>query len=135
LRKALKRIGEWTVEIIKRSDTPQGFEVLPRRWVVERTFAWLGQFQEPAVNEKRGALRVERLARESANRARCCFCQYDRSSCLAQQCSARATLTDTPVFITVPMCLLHWSRKARTQKTEPYPWAGDYSGTALLRRC
>ena len=43
LRKALKRIGEWTVEIIKRSDTAQGFEVLPRRWVVERTFAWLGR--------------------------------------------------------------------------------------------
>jgi transposase len=34
LRKALKRIGEWTVEIIKRSDTAQGFEVLPRRRVV-----------------------------------------------------------------------------------------------------
>lgn len=29
------------VEIIKRSDTANGFEVLPRRWVVERTFAWL----------------------------------------------------------------------------------------------
>src|SRR5487761_2445879 len=43
LRTALKRIGEWTIEIIKRSDTAQGFEVLPRRWVVERTFAWLGR--------------------------------------------------------------------------------------------
>ena len=43
LRKALKRIGEWTIEIIKRSDTAQGFEALPRRWVVERTFAWLGR--------------------------------------------------------------------------------------------
>ena len=31
-RTALKRIGEWTIEIIKRSDTAQGFEVLPRRW-------------------------------------------------------------------------------------------------------
>ena len=43
LRRALKRMGEWTIEIIKRSDTAQGFEVLPRRWVVERTFAWLGR--------------------------------------------------------------------------------------------
>ena len=43
LRTALKRIGEWTIEIIKRSDTAQGFEILPRRWVVERTFAWLGR--------------------------------------------------------------------------------------------
>jgi transposase len=30
-------------EIIKRSDTAKGFHVLPRRWVVERTFAWLGR--------------------------------------------------------------------------------------------
>ena len=27
------------IKIVKRSDTAKGFEVLPRRWVVERTFA------------------------------------------------------------------------------------------------
>lgn len=43
LRGALASMGQWTVEIIKRSDTSKGFEVLPRRWVVERTFAWLGR--------------------------------------------------------------------------------------------
>ena len=43
LRQALRKIGKWTVEIIKRSDHAKGFEVLPRRWVVERTFAWLGR--------------------------------------------------------------------------------------------
>jgi len=43
LRAALKGRGGWTVEIVKRSDTAKGFEVLPRRWVVERTFAWLGR--------------------------------------------------------------------------------------------
>jgi transposase len=43
LRDALARMGTWTVEIIKRSDTAKGFHVLPRRWVVERTFAWLGR--------------------------------------------------------------------------------------------
>jgi putative transposase len=55
LRAAIKRHGDWTIEIIKRSDTAKGFEVLPRPllrfaskalpcngWVVERTFAWLG---------------------------------------------------------------------------------------------
>ena len=43
LRDALKNLGRWTVQIIKRSDTAEGFEVLPRRWVVERTFAWLNR--------------------------------------------------------------------------------------------
>jgi putative transposase len=43
LGQALKRHGDWTIEVIKRSDTAKGFEVLPRRWVVERTFAWLGR--------------------------------------------------------------------------------------------
>ena len=43
LRHALLAFGRWTVQIIIRSDAAQGFEVLPRRWVVERTFAWLGR--------------------------------------------------------------------------------------------
>ena len=43
LRDALKVIRRWTVQIVKRSDTAQGFEVLPRRWVVERTLAGLGR--------------------------------------------------------------------------------------------
>ena len=43
LKDALTRIGKWTVEIIKRSDAAKGFEVLPRRWVVERTLAWLNR--------------------------------------------------------------------------------------------
>jgi transposase len=41
LRQALRRIGKWTVEIVKRPDTAKGFVVLPRRWVVERTLAWV----------------------------------------------------------------------------------------------
>ncbi len=43
LRGALDKIGDWTIEIVKRSDTAKGFEVIPRRWVVERTFAWLNR--------------------------------------------------------------------------------------------
>ena len=34
LRAALKGNGSWTLEIIKRSDRAKGFELLPRRWVV-----------------------------------------------------------------------------------------------------
>jgi transposase len=37
--KALR--AKLVVEVVKRSDDVQGFKVLPRRWVVERTFGWL----------------------------------------------------------------------------------------------
>jgi len=40
-------------EIVKRCDTAKGFEVLPKGWMVERTFAWLG--------------RCRRLARDREN--------------------------------------------------------------------
>lgn len=43
LASALAKIGKWTLEIVKRSDIAKGFKLLPRRWVVERTFAWLGR--------------------------------------------------------------------------------------------
>ncbi len=53
LRGALDGHGEWIIEIIKRSDTAKGFEVLPRRWVVERTFAWLGRCRRLAKDWER----------------------------------------------------------------------------------
>jgi len=52
-------------EIVKRSDTAKGFEVLPRRWVVERTFAWLGRCRRLAKdfeNLSRNALAFLKLA-------------------------------------------------------------------------
>ena len=33
------------LEIVRRSDDQAGFKVLPRRWVVERTFGWLHNFR------------------------------------------------------------------------------------------
>jgi len=41
----LRRRGRLLLEIVKRSDDAKGFVVLPRRWVVERTFAWLGRWR------------------------------------------------------------------------------------------
>ena len=43
LETALAQIGTWTLEITKRSDHAKGFELLPRRWVVERTIAWINR--------------------------------------------------------------------------------------------
>lgn len=48
LRSALVGKDKGTVEIIKRSDKAKGFAVRPRRWVIERTFVWLGRFKRLA---------------------------------------------------------------------------------------
>jgi transposase len=76
-RKSLATIfAQIDVEIVKRSDVAKGFVVLPRRWVVERTLAWLGRCRRLAkdwecLNEKARAflliasirLMVRRLCR------------------------------------------------------------------------
>ena len=43
LEQSLAKLGQWTFEIVRRSDAVPGFELLPRRWVVERTIAWLNR--------------------------------------------------------------------------------------------
>ena len=40
---AVARVPSLRIEIVKRSDDMKGFVVLPRRWVVERTFSWFGR--------------------------------------------------------------------------------------------
>jgi len=54
------RLLEWTrylrsrckldLEIVKRSDSEKTFRVLPRRWVVEGTFAWHGRYRRLSKN-------------------------------------------------------------------------------------
>ena len=34
-------VGGWSLEVVRRPRQLRTFEVLPRRWVVERTFGWL----------------------------------------------------------------------------------------------
>ena len=41
--RGLRPRNKLRLEIVRRSDDAKGFVVLPRRWVVERTFAWLGR--------------------------------------------------------------------------------------------
>jgi transposase len=54
-----------TVEIVKRSDQAKGFAVLPKRWIVERSLAWLGRCRRLAKDWEclnRTALAFLRLA-------------------------------------------------------------------------
>ena len=37
--------GKWVLEIVKRTDDVKGFKLLPHRWVVERTFGWMGRYR------------------------------------------------------------------------------------------
>lgn len=65
-RAAVKKImARVDVEIVKRSDGAKGFVVVPKRWVVERTFAWLGRCRRLAKDWEclnRKALAFLRLA-------------------------------------------------------------------------
>ena len=42
-----KQFG-WVLEIVLRSEDVKGFQVLPRRWIVERTSGWLGRYRRLA---------------------------------------------------------------------------------------
>ena len=62
---AAKAMPSLDIEIVKRSDTAQGFEVLPKRWVVERSLGWYGRCRRLAKdfeNLNRTALTFLRLA-------------------------------------------------------------------------
>ena len=41
----VKQFCGWLLEIVKRKGNPHEFQVLPRRWVVERTFGWIGRYR------------------------------------------------------------------------------------------
>lgn len=62
LRGALSAVGDWHIEIVRRSDITRAFEVLPRRWVVERTFAWLGRCRRLAKDWERSIASSEAWA-------------------------------------------------------------------------
>jgi transposase len=62
---AARAMPDLSVEIVKRSDAVSGFAVLPKRWVVERSFAWFGRCRRLAKdfeNFNRTALAFLRLA-------------------------------------------------------------------------
>ena len=45
LEEWVAQFAGWKLEIVRRRDAVAGFEVLPKRWIVERTFAWLSRYR------------------------------------------------------------------------------------------
>jgi putative transposase len=43
LLNAISDVGRWTIEVITRTQNVGSFKAEPRRWVIERTFAWFGR--------------------------------------------------------------------------------------------
>ena len=58
----------WRLEIVRKDPAQRGFQVLPKRWIVERTFAWLGRWRrlskdyEATVASSRAFLQVAMIA-------------------------------------------------------------------------
>ena len=53
--------GGWEIEVVKRDKEAKGFEVLPKRWILERTFGWLRRDRRLAKDYERKVQTSETL--------------------------------------------------------------------------
>jgi putative transposase len=58
--------GQWRLEVVRRPQGAKGFVLLPKRWVVERTFAWLGRCRRHSRDYERQTASSESMLRISA---------------------------------------------------------------------
>ena len=75
----------WVLEIIKRNEAVKGFKLLPRRWVVERTFGWLGRFRRLSKD-------YERLPESSETMVYWAMTRHMVRRLARQECRPRAQL-------------------------------------------
>lgn len=61
LERVAAGMGGWLLSIVRK--TPGRFVVLPRRWVVERTFAWLGRFRRLSKDYEQHTFNSETMIR------------------------------------------------------------------------
>ena len=59
-------LGQWRLDIVRRPAGAKGFVLLPKRWVVERTFAWLGRCRRHSRDYERRTDSSESMLRISA---------------------------------------------------------------------
>ena len=70
-RAVAKIMARVNVEIVKRSNHAKGFVVLPKRWVVERTFAWLGRCRRLAKDWEESQSKSARISAPRFNQTLC----------------------------------------------------------------
>jgi putative transposase len=63
--------SRWTLEIVSRPPGTPGFTLLPRRWVVERSFAWQGRYRRNSKDYERRTDPANRCS-ASVRSKRCC---------------------------------------------------------------
>ena len=71
---AARRSGRWRLRIVRRAQAARGFVALPKRWIVERTLAWLTRCRRLARNLEnlaRTAVALIRLAMIKPTARRC----------------------------------------------------------------
>ena len=51
----------WKLEVVRRPPDAKGFQILPRRWVVERTFGWFGRYRRLARDYEHQTLSSESM--------------------------------------------------------------------------
>ena len=62
LATAVAATGTWTIEIVKRNELHR-FVVLPKRWIVERTLAWISRYRRLARDFERHATKAAAFVR------------------------------------------------------------------------
>ena len=60
--------GDWRVEVVKRTPSEPGFVVQPRRWIVERTLAWIDRFRRFSKDYERKVQTSEYLIQMAMTR-------------------------------------------------------------------
>jgi transposase len=62
LATVLAQTGTWTIEVVKRNELHR-FVVLPKRWIVERTLAWISHYRRLAKDFERHARKAAAFIR------------------------------------------------------------------------
>lgn len=57
----VKQTCGWVLEIVKRNDDVRGFKLLPKRWIVERTFGWFGWYRRLSKDYEQLAVNSEAM--------------------------------------------------------------------------